>query len=97
MLAKAFDRKLRAKYLAEGKAEGEARTLSAIEQAAKHQGADVDEIQRVIEEARKIVRKRTQLVPLQQGLRTKILDAPYRPRHRDWRDETRPPRDGPTQ
>ena len=55
MLAKAFDRKLRAKYMAEGKAEGEAKTLSAVEQAAKHQGANIEEIRRVIEEARRIV------------------------------------------
>lgn len=52
MLAKAFDRKLRAKYLAEG----EDKSLTAVEQAAKQQGMKPDEIQRVIEEARKIVR-----------------------------------------
>ena len=60
MLAKAFDRKLRAKYMAEGrvegKAEGEAETLSAVQEAAKRRGADLAEIQGVIEEARKIVR-----------------------------------------
>jgi hypothetical protein len=60
MLAKAFDRKLRAKYMAEGKAEGkaegEAETLSALQEAAKRRGADLAEIQDVIEEARKIVR-----------------------------------------
>jgi flagellar biosynthesis/type III secretory pathway protein FliH len=60
MLAKAFDRKLRAKYMAEGKAEGkaegEAETLSAVQEAAKRRGADLAEIQSVIEEARKIVR-----------------------------------------
>ena len=56
MLAKAFDRKLRAKYMAEGEAKGEAKGLSAVEQAAKQQGMDPEEIQRVIEEARKIVR-----------------------------------------
>jgi hypothetical protein len=56
MLAKAFDRKLRAKYMAEGKAEGEAETLSAVQEAAKRRGADLAEIQDVIEEARKIVR-----------------------------------------
>ena len=63
MLAKAFDRKLRAKYMAEGrvegkaegKAEGEAETLSAVQEAAKRRGADLAEIQGVIEEARKIV------------------------------------------
>ena len=56
MLAKAFDRKLRAKYMAEGEAKGEAKGLSAVEQAAKQQGMKPEEIQRVIEEARKIVR-----------------------------------------
>ena len=56
MLAKAFDRKLRAKYMAEGKAEGEAETLSAVQEAAKRRGTDLAEIQGVIEEARKIVR-----------------------------------------
>ena len=56
MLAKAFDRKLRAKYMAEGEAKGEAKGLSAVEQAAKQQGMDPEEIQRVIEEARRIVR-----------------------------------------
>ena len=56
MLAKAFDRKLRAKYMAEGKAEGEAETLSAVQEAAKRRGADLAEIQGVIEEASKIVR-----------------------------------------
>ena len=67
MLAKAFDRKLRAKYLAEGEAKGEAkgeargeakgeaRGLSAVEQAAKRQGMDLEDIRRVIEEAREIV------------------------------------------
>ena len=52
MLAKAFDRKLRAKYMAEGEDKG----LSAVEQAAKQQGMKPEDIQRVIEEARRIVR-----------------------------------------
>ncbi len=56
MLANAFARKLRAKYIAEGKAEGEATTLSAVQEAARRRGADPAEIQGVIEEARKIVR-----------------------------------------
>ena len=68
MLASAFARKLRAKYvaegraegkaegMAEGKAEGEAATLSAVQEAAKRRGADLAEIQGVIEEARQIVR-----------------------------------------
>ena len=56
MLAKAFDRKLRAKYMAEGEAKGEAKGLSAVEQAARQQGMKPEEIQRVIDEAREIVR-----------------------------------------
>ena len=68
MLADAFARKLRAKYVAEGraagkaegraagKAEGVARTLSAVQEAAQRRGADPAEIQGVIEEARRIVR-----------------------------------------
>ena len=68
MLADAFARKLRAKYVAEGradgmadgkaegKAEGEAETLSAVQEAAKRRGADLEEIQSVIDEARQIVR-----------------------------------------
>ena len=67
MLANAFARKLRAKYIAEGKAEGvaegkavgkaegEVATLSAVQEAAKRRGADLAEIQGLIEEARKIV------------------------------------------
>ena len=72
MLANAFARKLRAKYIAEGraqgkaegkvegmaegKAEGEAATLSAVQEAAQRRGADPAEIQGVIDEAREIVR-----------------------------------------
>ena len=68
MLANAFARKLREKYLAEGeakgeakgkaegRAEGEAATLSAVQEAAKRRGADLADIQGVIEEAREIVR-----------------------------------------
>ena len=56
MLADAFARKLRAKYVAEGKAEGEAATLSAVQEAAQRRGADPAEIQGVIDEAREIVR-----------------------------------------
>ena len=48
MLAMAFDRKLRAKYRAEG--------LSAAEEAARRQGLSPEEIQRIVDEARKIVR-----------------------------------------
>ena len=59
MLANAFARKLRAKYMAEGEAKGEARGeakgLSAVEEAARRQGMDLEDIRRVIEEARGIV------------------------------------------
>ena len=55
MLANAFARKLRAKYMAEGEAKGEAKGLSAVEQAARRQGMDLEDIRRVIEEARGIV------------------------------------------
>ena len=55
MLANAFVRKLRAKYMAEGEAKGEAKGLSAVEQAARRQGMDLEEIRRMIEEAREIV------------------------------------------
>ncbi len=64
MLADAFARKLRIKYLAEGMAKGiaegvargEARGLSAVEQAAIRQGMDLDDIRRIIREAREIAR-----------------------------------------
>ena len=76
MLANAFARKLRAKYMAEGEAKGEAKGeargeakgeargeakgaakgLFAVEQAARRQGMDLEDIRRVIEEARGIVR-----------------------------------------
>ena len=64
MLADAFARKLRAKYKAEGRAqakaegraEGEAEVLSAVREAARRRGADMAEIQGLIEEARRIVR-----------------------------------------
>ena len=64
MLANAFARKLRAKYMAEGEAKGEAkgeargeaRGLSAVEEAARRQGMDLEDIRRVIEEAREIAR-----------------------------------------
>ena len=72
MLANAFARKLRAKYLAEGKAEGiaegkaegiaegvargEARSLSAFEEVARRQGMDPEDIRRMIQEAREIAR-----------------------------------------
>ena len=59
MLANAFARKLRAKYMAEGEAKGvargEAKGLSAVEEAARRQGMDLEDIRRVIEEARGIV------------------------------------------
>ena len=67
MLANAFARKLRAKYMAEGEAKGEAKGeargeakgaakgLSAVEQAARRQGMDREDIRRMIEEARGIV------------------------------------------
>ena len=55
MLANAFARKLRAKYMAEGEAKGEAKSLSAVEQAARRQGMPLEDIQRIIEEARGIV------------------------------------------
>ena len=60
MLAKAFDRKLRAKYMAEGEAEGkakgEAQTLSAVQRAAERRGMSPEDIEGVIDEAREIVR-----------------------------------------
>ena len=56
MLANAFARKLRAKYMAEGEAKGVAKGLSAVEQAARRQGMDLEDIRRVIEEARGIAR-----------------------------------------
>ena len=56
MLAKAFDRKLKAKYVEEGEAKGETNSMSAVEEAARRQGLSPEDIQRVIEEARKIVR-----------------------------------------
>ena len=55
MLANAFARKLRAKYLAEGRAEGEAKSLSAVEEVARRQGMELEDIRRMIEEVRGIV------------------------------------------
>ena len=59
MLANAFARKLRAKYMAEGRAEGraegEAKSLSAVEEVARRQGMELEDIRRMIEEARVIV------------------------------------------
>ena len=67
MLANAFARKLRARYMAEGEAKGvakgeargeakgEAKGLSAVEEAARRQGMDLEDIRRVIKEARGIV------------------------------------------
>ena len=52
MLAEAFKKKLRAKYRAEGDASKEA----AVQEAAKRQGMKPEDIQRVIDEARVIVR-----------------------------------------
>ena len=60
MLADAFARKLRAKYMAEaraiGRAEGEAKGLSAFGEAARRQGMDPEDIRRMIQEAREIAR-----------------------------------------
>ncbi len=68
MLANAFARKLRAKYIAEGRAEGmaegvatgmaegEAKSMAAVEEAARWQGMDLEDIRRVIEQARQIAR-----------------------------------------
>ena len=41
---------------AEGKVEGKAETLSAVEEAARRQGLGAEEIRRVLDEAREIVR-----------------------------------------
>ena len=58
MLANAFARKLRAKYIAEGKAEGIAvgktEGMAAVEEAARRQGMDLEDIRRMIQEARDI-------------------------------------------
>ena len=58
MLANAFARKLRAKYIAEGRAVGmgQAKSLSAFEQAARRQGMDPEDIRRITQEAREILR-----------------------------------------
>ena len=70
MLADAFARKLRAKYIAEGKAQGiaevkakaeamgEAKVLAAFEQAATRQGKDPEVIRRIVQDAREILRNR---------------------------------------
>ncbi len=66
MLANAFARKLRAKYMAEGEAKGEAKGeargeakgLSAVEEAARRQGMDLEDIRRVIEERNRPERAR---------------------------------------
>ena len=57
MLAKAFDRKLRAKYRAEGKAEGEAEGIAAVAKAIEQQGLSPEEIQDAIKQARKIIQR----------------------------------------
>ena len=60
MLAEAFKRKLHAKYRAEGVAEGEVRGVdnmqAAVRQVAERRGMDPEATQRLIEEAREIVR-----------------------------------------
>ena len=56
MLAEAFKRKLHARYRAEGIAEGVDNMQAAVKQAAERQGADLEATQRLIEEAREIVR-----------------------------------------
>ena len=56
MLAKAFDRKLRDKYMAEGEVKGEA----AVEEAARRQGLSTEEIQRMIDDVRQIVQRGSQ-------------------------------------
>ena len=60
MLAKAFDRKLRDKYMAEGEVKGEAKSEAAVEEAARRQGLSTEEIQRMIDDVRQIVQRGSQ-------------------------------------
>ena len=53
MIAESY---LRRRY-EEGKAEGEEAALSAVEEAARERGMSLEEIQRIIEETRAIIRR----------------------------------------